>query len=103
LRRRDRDRRGAARGLVRAAARDQWTPALGRPETRGRCGDGVMSATSSAPDSFHAAAPRPLRAAATHDAPWVRALLIGAALLFLGLFLLLPLATVFIEALAKGV
>jgi sulfate transport system permease protein len=46
------------------------------------------------------AAPHPR--AATHDPHWVRALLIGTALVFLGLFLALPLATVFIEAFAKG-
>jgi sulfate transport system permease protein len=40
--------------------------------------------------------------AATRDPAWVRGLLIGTALAFLGLFLILPLATVFIEALAKG-
>ena len=39
---------------------------------------------------------------ARQDPRWVRALLIGAALGFLGLFLVLPLATVFSEALAKG-
>ncbi|MCU0230421.1 MAG: sulfate ABC transporter permease subunit CysW, partial [Acidobacteria bacterium] len=33
----------------------------------------------------------------------MRALLIGSALLFLGLFLVLPLVTVFLQALAKGV
>ena len=40
--------------------------------------------------------------AATEDAAWVRVLLIGAALLFLGLFLVLPLVTVFVEAFSKG-
>jgi sulfate/thiosulfate transport system permease protein len=43
------------------------------------------------------AAPRP-----THDPLWVRCLLISAALLFLGLFLFVPLATVFTEAFRKG-
>jgi sulfate transport system permease protein len=36
------------------------------------------------------------------EKPWVRRLLIGVALSFLGLFLLLPLISVFTEALAKG-
>ncbi len=36
------------------------------------------------------------------EPPLVRAALIGAALLFLGLFLVLPLVTVFVEAFAKG-
>ena len=40
--------------------------------------------------------------AGTTEAPWVRALLIGTALLFVLLFLLLPLAAVFAEALRKG-
>jgi sulfate/thiosulfate transport system permease protein len=38
----------------------------------------------------------------TTEAPWVRFTLIGVALLFLVLFLLLPLAAVFTEALRKG-
>jgi sulfate/thiosulfate transport system permease protein len=45
----------------------------------------------------------PIRArAATTESPWVRRTLIAAALGFLFLFLLLPLAAVFAEALAKG-
>jgi sulfate transport system permease protein len=39
---------------------------------------------------------------ATAEGPWVRALLIGTALLFVGLFLIIPLVAVFTEALAKG-
>lgn len=38
----------------------------------------------------------------TEESPWVRAVLIGIALLFSGLFLLLPLANVFAQALSKG-
>jgi len=38
----------------------------------------------------------------TTDSPAVRRLLIGAALLFLGAFLILPLAIIFTEAFAKG-
>ena len=41
--------------------------------------------------------PRSIRAA-TAEAPWVRRVLIGAALLFLTLFLFVPLVTVFHEA-----
>ncbi|MDG4584602.1 MAG: sulfate ABC transporter permease subunit CysW [Candidatus Competibacter sp.] len=40
--------------------------------------------------------------AATREPAWVRAALIAVALGFFGLFLLLPLATVFAEALGKG-
>ncbi|WP_425260632.1 sulfate ABC transporter permease subunit CysW [Rubrivivax sp. RP6-9] len=40
--------------------------------------------------------------AATAEAPWVRRLLIGLALAFMALFLFVPLATVFHEALKKG-
>jgi sulfate/thiosulfate transport system permease protein len=46
--------------------------------------------------------PKDLRSA-TSEAPWVRRLLIGIALLFLSLFLFLPLASVFYEAFKKGV
>lgn len=40
--------------------------------------------------------------AATTESPWVRRLLIGAALLFLGFFLLVPLALVFVKAFEEG-
>jgi len=39
---------------------------------------------------------------ATTESPWVRRTLIGVALIFIGLFLILPLAAVFVEAFAKG-
>ncbi len=42
-------------------------------------------------------------AGATTEPAWVRALLLGVALLFLSLFLFVPLAAVFYEALRKGV
>src|SRR5208283_4330708 len=48
----------------------------------------------------------PRRAAPRHvtaEPPFVRWLLIGVALLFLGLFLVVPLTAVFVEAFAKGV
>jgi sulfate transport system permease protein len=45
--------------------------------------------------------PRSIRAA-TAEAPWVRRVLIGSALLFLTLFLFVPLVTVFYEAFKKG-
>ncbi len=38
----------------------------------------------------------------TGEAPWVRSLFIGAAFAFLGVFLFLPLAAIFTEALRKG-
>lgn len=40
--------------------------------------------------------------AATREAPWVRRLILGSALAFFALFLLLPLMAVFVEALRKG-
>ncbi|RZT41942.1 sulfate ABC transporter permease subunit CysW [Cupriavidus agavae] len=40
---------------------------------------------------------------ATAESPWVKYTLIGIAVLFLGLFLFIPLASVFYEALRKGV
>ena len=42
------------------------------------------------------------RNAALTEAPWVRRVLIGVALGFMALFLLLPLGVVFVEALSKG-
>jgi sulfate/thiosulfate transport system permease protein len=42
------------------------------------------------------------RRRATSEPPWVRRLLLGVALLFLALFLVVPLASVFAQALAKG-
>ena len=47
-----------------------------------------------------AAAAPPARALS--DPAWVRFLLIGVTLGFLGLFLVVPLASVFVEALRKG-
>ncbi len=44
-----------------------------------------------------------LAARPTHEPPWVRRTLILAALLFLGLFLVVPLAAVFAEAFRRGV
>lgn len=60
-----------------------------------------MSAASS---TSTAAAPQRVarRRISTTEAPWVRYLLIGVALAFVLLFLVLPLAAVFTEALRKG-
>jgi sulfate transport system permease protein len=52
--------------------------------------------------TLEAATPVARPADALADPPWVRAGLIGVALVFLGFFLVLPLATVFVEAFAKG-
>jgi sulfate/thiosulfate transport system permease protein len=57
----------------------------------------VLSSTSSVPPRG-VAAPR----SATTEAPWVKWTLIGLALAFMTLFLFVPLATVFVEALKKG-
>ena len=43
------------------------------------------------------------RSAATREQPWVRRIVLTLSLSFFALFLLLPLATVFTEALRKGV
>jgi sulfate transport system permease protein len=64
--------------------------------------------TSSAPTSVAAvtmpdSAVLPRKANATTEPAWVRRTLIGVALAFMTLFLFVPLATVFVEALAKGV
>ncbi len=62
-----------------------------------------MSAASSVlAQSKSARIEPPYVPAATSEPPWVRALLIGIALAFAFLFLLVPLAVVFTEALKKG-
>ncbi len=64
-----------------------------------------MSAATSSPGLTTADAVRvepPYVPAATQEPPWVRALLIALALGFAFLFLLVPLAVVFSEALKKG-
>jgi sulfate transport system permease protein len=53
-----------------------------------------------APDA--AVAPVPRRRAATQDPPWVRAALVSLALLFLGAFVVLPVAVILKEALSRG-
>jgi len=58
----------------------------------------VLPASESAPRDVPAVA----RRSATGESPWVRRLLIGVALAFLALFLLVPLVTVFYEAFKKG-
>jgi sulfate/thiosulfate transport system permease protein len=40
---------------------------------------------------------------ATSDPPWAQALIVGVAMVFLGVFLIIPLITVFAEALSQGV
>jgi len=60
--------------------------------------------SASAGEDWTLADVRPPRAAsAVSDPRWVRALLIGIALAFLGLFLVLPLVTVFAQAFSKGI
>jgi sulfate/thiosulfate transport system permease protein len=65
-----------------------------------------VSAAQQSNDWTLAPAPAPVSRAAAGsrtDPAWVRAALIATTLLFVGLFLVLPLATVFIEAFRKGV
>ncbi len=73
---------------------------------------GVASALAAPPGSYapahalaraHAHAARFETGAATREAPWVRRTILALSLGFFALFLLLPLATVFTEALRKGV
>jgi sulfate/thiosulfate transport system permease protein len=65
----------------------------------------ATTATPSLTPSPGQAAPVPAlkRRSATTEPAWVRRLLIGAALVFMTLFLFIPLATVFHEAFKKGV
>ncbi|MEY4765634.1 MAG: sulfate transporter permease subunit CysW [Pseudomonadota bacterium] len=63
-----------------------------------------MSATTLSlptPPAVHSVAP-PHRRSATQEPAWVRYTLIGTAMVFLSVFLFLPLASVFTEALRKG-
>ncbi len=62
-----------------------------------------MTSTPAQPDWMLAAPTPPRAASAVSDPPWVRALLIGVAVVFLGLFLVLPLITVFAQAFSKGI
>ncbi len=62
---------------------------------------GASSALAAPRSRAHAA--RFEAGAATREAPWVRRTVLGLSLAFFALFLLLPLATVFTEALRKGV
>ncbi|CAN5765970.1 sulfate ABC transporter permease subunit CysW [soil metagenome] len=52
--------------------------------------------------SAHASVPARAALAATAEPAWVRRTLIGVALVFLALFLFVPLAAVFVEAFKKG-
>jgi sulfate/thiosulfate transport system permease protein len=61
-----------------------------------------MSRAAAADWSLPAQPPRERASAALSEPTWVRWVLIGVALAFLGLFLLLPLATVFLSAFAEG-
>jgi sulfate transport system permease protein len=61
----------------------------------------VLPSQAAAAPAGRRAPPPPLRGA-TAEAPWVRRVLIALALGFMALFLFLPLATVFFEALRKG-
>jgi sulfate transport system permease protein len=60
-----------------------------------------MNTATLTPPAVAGTALRRMRAA-TAEAPWVRVLLITLALLFMTVFLFVPLATVFYEALKKG-
>ncbi len=52
--------------------------------------------------SIHSSVTASRRTNATTEAWWIRALLIGVAMLFLAIFLLAPLVAVFVEAFRKG-
>ena len=86
---RDGDRGGDADGLVRDAARHQHAATVEQPPAGGVTLQ-MASQTEGAPK-------RP----GTADPPWVRRALITIALMFLALFLFLPVIAVFAEALQK--
>ncbi len=81
-----------------AAAGDQQPADLGAQAAGGCMNTLVLPTSEPAPRDAAAVA----RRSATVEAPWVRRVLIGAALLFLTLFLFVPLVTVFYEAFKKG-
>ena len=82
--------------LLRAAAADQLS-CLAR--SRGMRAEAATDGRAARPSTRGSAAPQHGRST---EPRWVRWLLIGAALVFLGVFLFVPLASVFAEALAKG-
>ena len=65
-------------------------------------GSVAFAVSTGEPTAEAVATQPPARRLPTEEAPWVRRLLIGLAVGFLGLFLLLPLVTVFMEAFRKG-
>jgi sulfate transport system permease protein len=65
-------------------------------------GSVAFAVSTGEPAAEAVAARPPARRLPTEEAPWVRRLLIALAVGFLGLFLLLPLVTVFMEAFRKG-
>lgn len=62
-----------------------------------------VPSTAQASQAERAAAQETLRHSVTTEAPWVRGVTLAIALAFLGLFLILPLVTVFLEAFKRGV
>jgi len=124
LRRCDRDCRGHAGCVVRLVADDQ-SPAgverqtgkdrrlarspggdpdegLGVPERQPGRKTTRNESMATTVTLRNPAAVSPKTTTATTEGPWVRWLLTGIAVLFLGVFLFLPLAVVFSSALAKG-
>src|SRR5882672_9469530 len=63
---------------------------------------GVAFSPKIAPAQATVAPPRPIRPATT-ESPLARVILIGLALIFMGVMLVLPLVAVFTEALADGI
>lgn len=63
----------------------------------------MNASSSSLPTGATPGSPRRSALAATEEPAWVRWLLIGTALVFLSLFLFVPLVAVFVEAFKKGV
>ena len=61
-----------------------------------------ISTTTSAPSQYSKYQQKAARSRATSEPAWIRWLLISTVLLFLTLFLIVPLAAVFTEALGKG-
>ena len=83
---------------------EQFDYRLGLRHRRGHAGGRFRHAAGHQPDPGLVQAVRlSLARAASDDPPWARALVIAAAVGFVGVMLVLPLALVFTQALAKGV
>jgi len=86
---------------ARAGGGDGVSEALRAPSLSPQAGEGRTEGAAPSPTAAAAPRPRPLRRAGS-DPLWVRVTLVALALAFVALFVVLPTATIFAEALKKG-